>query len=81
MKQSLRAKVDRLTMCMPPHQAGALRFVAEKREKAGYSDWLIIAELRSALGGTSALRRFLKRLMDRINGWTRKAKEISKDVL
>tara|TARA_S200002703_G_scaffold74073_5_gene63966 strand:+ start:439 stop:645 length:207 start_codon:yes stop_codon:yes gene_type:complete len=68
-------------MYMPPHQAGALRFVAEKREKAGYSDWLIIAELRAALGGTSALRRFLKRLMDRINGWTRKAEKVPEDVL
>jgi len=81
MKQSLKDKVDQLVKHMPPHQAGALRFVADKREEAGRSEWLIIAELRAALGGTSALRRFWNRLMDKIDGWKRKAKEVSQKRL
>lgn len=81
MKETLKEKVDQLVKHAPPHQAGALRFVADKREKAGRSEWLIMAELKAALGGTSALRRFWNRLTDKINGWKRQAKKVSQERL
>lgn len=55
MKDSLRNKLKALSLSAPPHMAGAIFYVAEKRARAGRSEREILAEARVAMGEKSAL--------------------------
>ena len=78
MKDSLRNKLSALALGAPPHMAGAIFYVAEKRARAGRSDREILAEARGALGGTQGLLEpAWNWIKEKARAWTRPPKKIS----
>lgn len=78
MKDSLRNKLSALALGAPPHMAGEIFYVAEKRAKAGRSDREILAEARAALGGTQGLLgRVWSWIKEKARAWTRPPKKVS----
>jgi hypothetical protein len=78
MKDSLRNKLSALALGAPPHMAGAIFYVAEKRARAGRSDREILAEARAALGGTQGLLELAWNwIKEKARAWTRPPKKVS----
>ena len=78
MKDSLRNKLRALALGAPPHMAGAIFYVAEKRAKAGCSEREILAEARAALGDTQGLLgRAWNWIKEKARAWTRPPKKVS----
>ena len=81
MKDSLKNKLRALALSAPPHMAGGIFYVAEKRARAGHSEREILAEARVALGGTQGLRGALELawnwIKEKARAWTRPPKKVS----